>query len=626
MGDQQMRGAMSAPTTDVHQNSSRKLACSDAWNKRRRKCTMHNCQMLLLVAILLLLETVHGQSPSPQPNAAVTANPTLMPTFGNGNSTAAPSVPAPTAQPSTSAPTMQPTAQPTETPSQSPSYRPTVTFTPTRSPSVYPTSPPTVSVMPTTSPSESPTDQPSSSSAPSNVPTESFMPSISLLPTATPTNPTAQPSTAPSKTPTTSAPTVLPTLQPTDTPTTSEKPAVQRVYLVFSGMSNKIVEKNANFTLQWEELTSQYVYNFWDRYWRSPFKVLNNSTSTRLTGESRNIPPNRLPQRWLQVDNNNNATNDDEGLGVETLSPTLSPSVQQGTEDLSDVLYVECRIRLTYRVLNQEKAKGTFGEDFESSIFLTPFEQPFFYTMDVGRLTDSTETPELIGFGAIFQTPAPFPAPTVGPTLSPSDMPTQVPTIQPSDMPTFGRSTDDTGDRRIIAYVIVVVVVSIFLAAGYLYYLVRKEDRQPIVGGLPDDLSGRDYYVETRQSPPHSRHPVDDPADLRPEENMPLNPSSINVPDENVGELAVPSGTMTTMATSATALSNLNPPMAVLDDVPQESGFQDGLRDSDDDDDLDGMTGFGTTSQSVASADGTSPSPAFDMSGFQMDVQNLDDV
>ena len=267
--------------------------------------------------------------------------------------------------------------------------------------------------------------------------------------------------------------------------------------------------------------------------------------------------------------------------------------------------------------------------------------------MDMGRLTGSTQVPVLQDFGLLSPTMAPTEVPTVSPTIVPSQA-LVVPSSLPTQAPTSD-SSDDTGDRSYIAYVVVVVVVSMLVAAGYLYYLVRKEDQQPIVGGLPEDLSGRDYYVETHESTPHSRQPSDDPlvVDLRSEENLPLNPA-VNIPGEIQEEVAVgggaqvpvvSAGTLTTLGASGSA-SNLNAvaPMAVLENVPQDSDFMIAVGDDDDDDDDnedDGESGeigdgIGIRRSESFDSGGEGPSPldpsAFDMMGFQMDVQNLDDV
>lgn len=601
--------------------------------KRRRvrfsgfgRCKIRHFRMLLQFACLFLAEVVHGQAPTATPSVLnVTANPTLTPTFGpamipSGNDTL---LPVNTAAPSTT----QPTNLPTAAPSLGPTSRPTLTYTPTSSPTLAPTFRPTVSAAPSPLPSSIPSNPPSFSQAPTDTPTISAAPTTTIRPSSTPTMPTmptGQPSLAPTMIPSTDIPT---TFMPTHNPTSSSNEVFQRVFFAFGGVSQDLSNdgNKTELTEQWENMTSQFIFDFWENFYLSPFIV--DQTATIFLSETRQgippgvvIPPPEI--RFLQMDGalDNTTTDNDDGVIV-TQPPTTE-------EDRIRTLYVDCRIRIFFKLVNEDDAKALFGEDYLRDLFLLPFEQPISYTNDIGWLTQSTAIPLIQAVGFIS-----FPGPSAVPTFVPSGSPTHAPSLLPTPPPTFAPTGDEESDGssdRLVVYVVVVVVVSVCLAAGYLYYLVRKEDQHPIVGGLPDDLEGRDYYVETTQSPPatrvHSRH-VSDEADARPEENVPLNPS-LMVPEEIRG---VSGGTITTLATSASTTSNTNnpPPMAVLDDVPSDNLLSGGLGGSDeDDDDLGGINGIDglTGSPSFDSHEGTSPTPPFDMTGFQMDVQNLDDV
>ena len=100
---------------------------------------------------------------------------------------------------------------------------------------------------------------------------------------------------------------------------------------------------------------------------------------------------------------------------------------------------------------------------------------------------------------------------------------------------------------------------------------------------------------------------------------------------ENLRDTTLPAGTMTTFTTSLSELSTKGgpPPMAVLDDVPGEGGDFLRRRNSggtgSNGNVIEGMDQV-EANASFDSGEGSGAVAPFDMTGFQMDVQNLDDV
>ena len=411
---------------------------------------------------------------------------------------------------------------------------------------------------------------------------------------------------------------------------TTRGEAVERMYFLFSGISNNMTDGSGNqtdLTRAWAALTEQFVYDFWQNYYRSPFNVTRAGTTFVSETRFEEIPEylKKRTLRLLQLEDANFTNTTNSSNETDNEIPATQPPTDPKTS-LTGYLYVDCRMRINYRVVDEFFDLGDYSE---ADLFMVPFLEPVWYTMGVGRVTKSNEIPVLHSY-SIFD---PNAVPTSAPTHPPTKAPTGTPSVPPTNPPTLKPTGGDNGnDGSLIAYVVVVVVVSVCVASGYLYYLVRKEDRQPIVGDLPDDLSGRDYFVETRQiqtATGHSRQTSDE-ANLRPvpEENLPLNPPMI-VPEEIRGTPG-PGGTMTTATTSAGLTSRLPPSVPALNDVPQESKCPRAIRGNDDDDsvelegidDLDGLE----PSNSFDSAEGSTPAPPYDLTGFQMNVQNLDDV
>ena len=331
-------------------------------------------------------------------------------------------------------------------------------------------------------------------------------------------------------------------------------------------------------------------------------------------------------RRFLQAPSNATAapsapiTNDESNT---TMQPTQSPP---------RLFYISFRLRIFYRVVNEnDLQRFNRTGDFRDALFLDPFtNSPLRYANDLGFFPGENGFVSLVDFGFDLD------------TVSPTTMPTQVPTHAPTAVPTTAAPTDapqtpptpvldNPSDRRIIVFVVVVVFLSIIIAAGYLYYLVRKEDRQPIVGALPDDFDDREYYVETRlQTGPENRVSSDLPTPSGPyvESIEPLNrrPAA----SDNEQGVVLHGGTLTTNEASsvrATGSKSSPPPMAVLGDVPHEHHNMYGaLGDDDAPDGIDGVDQIMEANPSFDSGDGSTALPAYDMSGFQMNVQNLDDV
>jgi hypothetical protein len=159
--------------------------------------------------------------------------------------------------------------------------------------------------------------------------------------------------------------------------------------------------------------------------------------------------------------------------------------------------------------------------------------------------------------------------------------------------------------------VVVVVAICVCVAAGYLYYLVRKEDRQPIVGALPDDLEDQDYYIETRQDAGIYAFQSDS--------SLPMNRSDEDMPLTGHSRPDNPRASDPSRPAWDDPAIMAPPPMAVLDDVP---GGNDLLAANDE---IDGMDEMGGAHPSFDSGEGDT-GPGFDMTGFQLQVANLDDL
>lgn len=438
--------------------------------------------------------------------------------------------------------------------------------------------------------------------------------------------------------------------------------------MVMTGVNNNIrfFDEYGNKTQLaqvWETVTGDFVKNFWNELQFSPFTVFDKHT--RLLNESRleDWQPELQAEgdgllRFLQggdnndndldsnndtdTNNNNGNDNDDTGGSGNSDNPTSSPVAPPPPPPPQVPLPLQLIYRQTlwYGVLDPESA-GRLGEPEE-----VLFEYPFKEGLGKYRPTivNLTETEGLIIFNVALlskRTRKPTSVPTITPTRKPTPMPTMAPRPSPQPPPT--REIEEQNERRIIVVVVVVVVVCICVAAGYLFYLVRKEDNEHLLDGLPRDLSGdgQEYYIETRtDSAPELGAQGDNSFHRRSEENVPLNPRP--APDtatardsitSGAGASGMPAGTITTLASTTTATSATNDnnnnnapaPMAVIDDVlPQDDDFLgDGL--GIDDDDLDGLDGLDGPSPSYDSGDVSGAQP-FDLTGFQMDVQNLDDM
>ena len=180
---------------------------------------------------------------SPINDSLVSASPTVSPTISFQPTLAPTTSPQPTIS---MAPTDSPapSSPPTISPTESPSLHPTETFLPSASPSTSPTTSPQPSSLPSSVPSVSPTI----SQAPSSNPTISLQPTLSIAPSASPSNsPTAAPSPGP-------------------TPVATEV-AIKR--------NNVMVLSNVPFALHngtlgvWEEVTSQHIINYFQKFSRT---------------------------------------------------------------------------------------------------------------------------------------------------------------------------------------------------------------------------------------------------------------------------------------------------------------------------------------------------------------------
>eukprot|EP00977_Amphora_coffeiformis_P006270 scaffold1351_cov176-Amphora_coffeaeformis.AAC.4 len=449
----------------------------------------------------------------------------------------------------------------------------------------------------------------------------------------------------PTAAPTTSQPSGLPTPSPTD----SIANEFRLMFIVLANFPPDLPPDSTPREL-WQNLTAEFVKTYWDGLYpfQSPFFVrevsvrIANDTATNYTGTERlnEWPPST--RRFLQEPSN--ATSDTSAPDVNegsntTLQPTTQPTMQptkQPTQNPSPqspspLLFISFRLRIFYRVENNsglDLEKFNRTGDIRDALWLDPFtgESPSKYLNALGFFQGVEDVVQLVSYGFDLDTAAPTTMPTQVPTLVPTAVPTTAaPTDPPQAPPT--PVLDSPSDRRIIVFVVVVVFLSIVIAAGYLYYLVRKEDRQPILGAIPEDLEDREYYVETRMQ----RGPVvssDLPTHSRPSagESEPLNPQPAALGNEQ--DDALPGATLAPFPTSVSGASSKSgpPPMAVLDDVPHE--HQDLYGALGGDDAPDGINGVDPmeVNPSFDSGDGSTAPPAFDMMGFQMNVQNLDDI
>eukprot|EP00934_Nitzschia_sp_Nitz4_P001947 Nitzschia sp. Nitz4//scaffold6_size259037//224632//226191//NITZ4_001120-RA/size259037-processed-gene-0.225-mRNA-1//1//CDS//3329557031//1947//frame0 len=202
--------------------------------------------------------------------------------------TAAPTIPFPSASPSTPLPTKQPSASPTRSPTAKPTPSPSKqpSATPTSSPTVRPTSSPTIApttatptMSPTTAqPTKSPTAIPSTSptASPTKAPTGMPTPDPTGQPTTVhPTNsPTAAPTPSPSETHSnmpTKVPTVTPSVSPSGSPVEGPVPtqaptpglgvvSVEDLSMTLYGINTLSPEDQTN----WRVATTQYLSDFYD--------------------------------------------------------------------------------------------------------------------------------------------------------------------------------------------------------------------------------------------------------------------------------------------------------------------------------------------------------------------------
>ena len=655
--------------------------------------------------LLFFLHGVLGQSPTQSPATGVpvlTSNPTVLPTFDftvNTTSTTTPTLSPinsptirPTEQPTrvpTSLPTVLPTVshEPSHVPSPLPSASPTRTYRPTHSPTQSPTAFPTESAAPSPSPSDKPSAFPTSTVMPSNRPSASHTPSLSPAPTNAPSadtmSPTASPTLLPSQ-----RPTPLPTVVPSLSPTEKSDEDVSRLFLVVRGMTRNISSPEGSgipkLTAEFEAMTSHFIQDFWKLEYLSPIVLLSNvstsfvnetrlkDTATTMTATTTTMTiyqssSSSFSNRYLQTgDTNGTTTNSTDGgdgtPSQNTTSPDNNSTADNGDGDggtsnttqstALDLLMIEFRSRVPYRVLDRMAAEERYGADFvqEHVILLRPFDEGLYrYANLLANLVQSEQILEIVNYGQVININTGVP--TVAPTLAPVVVSTTAPTNLIVPQPPSDQQQQDE-DRKLIASVSVIVGVSVCLAAGYLYYLVRKEDRQPIIGNLPEDLSGQDYFIETPGHEPASLASPDSAAALRPSSSLPEDGGgggggmlrseeeigrssslhgSRHSSMENLRDTTLPAGTMTTFTTSLSELSTKGgpPPMAVLDDVPGEGGDFLRRRNSggtgSNGNVIEGMDQV-EANASFDSGEGSGAVAPFDMTGFQMDVQNLDDV
>jgi hypothetical protein len=343
-----------------------------------------------------------------------------------------------------------------------------------------------------------------------------------------------------------------------------------------------------------------------------------------------------------------------EIVGIDTVLlseervPALSLGLRQAeneTVDDNSTLTPPTRIR-PLRVVYQQEIRYSIQRpealeqlligyaSLEEALFLRPFRSSD--TVYTNALSDLTANEELILLASIdldqdiVLTAAPTGRPTMVPTQPPSRTPTQ-PTPSARYVLDFNRWPQTTeghccphphavciysiyreeeqkADRQIIVVVVVVVGICVCVAAGYLYYLVRKEDRQPIVGALPDDFEDQDFYVETRQEAGIYAFQSDS--------SLPVNRSDEDMPLTGHSRPDNPRASDPSRPAWDDPAVMAPPPMAVLDDVPGDSDL---LVDDNQSDDMD------RPNPDYDSGDGGA-GPGFDMTGFQLQVANLDDL
>jgi hypothetical protein len=432
--------------------------------------------------------------------------------------------------------------------------------------------------------------------------------------------------------------------------------------MILEGMSNPLVgEDGMNQTMYaraWENWTTTFVREFWALYFQSPFVVDN--VGTTLVSAQR-LPPSQRRRRQQQqlryLQTNNVTANETENTGNDTDIDTdnISSSPPPTADDTVLPVRIVYRQQIDFRLVDEERANEIFGTDWQEALFLVPFlEAPFVYTNQLAIVTESTTAITLVSTGLDFSNLPP----TIVPSTTPSESPTITPSSWPSPIPELNEPDKNTSERRIIGFVVAVVVISVFVAAGYLYYLVRKEDRQPIVGDLPDELTGRHYYVDDPAREEGVPRPTSFDSSLQQQpptavghhhqqQQQQLYHSRSTTPD-NMGN-GFQGGTISTVTTSATTDGNTTrmppPPMAVLDDVFAAHPPHDGVAEFGGTASSEELTDTAaavapsprpSTSEmdhiglvvnpSFDSADASAASATYDMTGFQMNVQNLDDL
>ena len=258
--------------------------------------------------------TIYSEDPSSRPTISPSTSPTnssmpsLAPTLSR--------VPTLSPQPSSS-----PTGKPSRTPSYAPSKVPTSTPSkaPTKFPSSKPSESPTISPMPSQSPT---TAAPTRSKQPSMSPSISLRPTITARPTNVPSYaptlfPTDQPSFGPTVRPPTTSPSVAPTKRPSPSPSNvpTSVPSVSPTLSVLPLEQPKLImilegKDLDQVTIQrnrWQDITSQHVLRFYQRYHQLvpgalPINVTDvDTTFQKSTAYSKSDNPN-------SPNNNNNIT------------------------------------------------------------------------------------------------------------------------------------------------------------------------------------------------------------------------------------------------------------------------------------------------------------------------------
>ena len=200
----------------------------------------------------------------------------------------------------------------------------------------------------------------------------------------------------------------------------------------------------------WARLTSSHVTDFWNTYQWSPLEV--GRTLTILVSSSR-LP--RSSGRRLQQP---------------TQAGTSAPLPLQ-------IIYNQT-VRFVEKLpVGSSNSSALSVENAKAQLFLTPFQvDALSYVTALANLTNNS--------GPIFIKDV-----FVG------EPPTRAPTPSPD--------SEGRNDRNIIIITVVITSLSLCVAGGYIVYLTRKEDQDPLLQPMPsEDYDENEFYRASGLSPP----------------------------------------------------------------------------------------------------------------------------